>query len=244
MNSVEIIDVDALCESKDKLVKLFQQDRTLYNKIDINYIKSVKEIKDKNMRYEYYSTLINDKKSTDEDNNSKVDKMSRFSHDINKKVKNWLNEFIDTKCRAKIQSQHPPRTKNNFLQEQAQAVASVSEIAGSNKRPARPPPPARIINNACSLASKLSIDFLSLNDIKQIIKVNDFEFEHEKLENIFILLPQDEYDCSQNSWLDAFSISEIIQNFYPNNQDIYTITIEQLKKRIGSIFTLSIVFLI
>jgi hypothetical protein len=90
------------------------------------------------------------------------------------------------------------------------------------------------MNNSCSSTQKIQIDMLSLNDIKQIIKVNDYEFRNEKLENLFNLLPQNEYDfTNERDWLDAFSIAEIIQNFYPSNDDIYIISLKQLKQQIG-----------
>jgi hypothetical protein len=197
------------------------------------------------MRYDYFcSLIIKDSERTVEsydDNNLKVDKMKifKFSHNINKNVKNLLNELIDKKSRAKIQPQPPPRRKNKVLQEQPNAcsITNTYEAPSSNK-PSKPPPPltprTRIMNNSCSSTQKIQIDMLSLNDIKQIIKVNDYEFRNEKLENLFNLLPQNEYDfTNERDWLDAFSIAEIIQNFYPSNDDIYIISLKQLKQQIG-----------
>ena len=96
---------------------------------------------------------------------------------------------------------------------------------------------ALVSQDIFQIDKRLSTDKLSLNDVKRILvgKFSDYEFENEKLEKILIRLPRSEY-LYYNDWLNAFSIKEIRINFYTNVDDLYILTIEDLKKRISKVY--------
>ena len=105
-----------------------------------------------------------------------------------------------------------------------------------------PPLPPPLVTHQSEMATaypadanaRILSDTLSFNDIKQILntKIDDVEFENEKLENLFKKLPKNRY-LYFNDWINAFSITEIRINFYKDVDDLYMITIEQLKDRIS-----------
>ena len=144
-----------------------------------------------------------------------------------------------------IKPKRPPPPRPIQVEDENLIYGNVLDIQPDRaERPPLPknPPPVRssqvqhylAFQETVEFDKRLSSDKLSLNDVKRILygKFNDYEFENEKLEKILIKLPKTEY-LYFNDWLNAFSIKEIRVNFYTNTDDLYIITIEELKNRIG-----------
>lgn len=301
-NTIEISNIDDSCHDKEKLIKLFQHNKSFFHKIDMNFLKSVTDIIDKNMRFVYVSTLINNEMGARNTLENRINETTRinkasllkFSNNLGKDVKNFINEYdekscevnpsLNAACTTKVSTSVSVESKittdisqadsamlrttsscinlgkdmknehgkfiekkyreeprgntnstsasavgfNHFLNFPQSGVEYISMIQPQEMPSASCPDLSEIIN-----CTKLPIEMLSFNDIKQILgKVYDKDFENEKLVKLFDKLPKNEYSYSSD-WLDAFSLSEIRSNFYPDTGDLYTITLEQLKEKIG-----------